>query len=275
MKKHLSVFPLQLLAGMPPRRIARALGFAVGLITAGPTLNAAGTPGSPPPGQYRIDSETTTTSRAGPTTIQSVQRIDGTTGQVTLTQKSSVDPANVATRTMKGDGPNGWCVPQSGAMPPPRAMPGACENVDRTQTPGGSKQRADCNAGRFDEQWRRVDDRTWDRWLRVRQASAVSNVSPQPALELAMRGMTPQDRARAQAEMADMPSAADMASARTTLVATLEQQARTGSPAEAAAARQQLAAMRGSSPAGAGEAGVVVEIRERWTRVADTCRAGG
>ena len=258
---------------MPRGRTVRAL--AAGLIAAAPALNAVGAAGSPPPGQYRIDSETTTTSRAGPTTIQSVQRVDGATGQVTLTQKSSVDPANVATRSMKGDGPNGWCVPQNGALPPPKAMPGACENVARTQTPGGSTQRADCSTGRFDEQWRRVDDRTWDRSLRVKQAPAASNTSPQPALEFAMRGMTPEDRARAQAEMADMPSAADMAGARATLIAALEQQARTGDPNEAAAARQQLAAMRGSSPAAGTDSGVVVEIRERWTRVAETCRAGG
>lgn len=71
-----------------------------------PSLYAAGPTGMPSPGHYRIDTEATTTLRAGPTTLESVQRIDGATGRVTLTQKSSVDPSKIATQTANGTGRN-------------------------------------------------------------------------------------------------------------------------------------------------------------------------
>lgn len=256
-----------------PRRAAAPVAFAFGLL-AGPSLHAAGPSGMPPPGQYRIDAETTTTTRAGPTTLESVQRVDGATGRVTLTQKSSVDPANVATQTVNGTGPNRWCVPANGALPPAKPAPGACQNASRSAAPNGSTLGADCNVGRVDEQWRRIDDRTWERSSTVRQAPTAptpSNNSPQAAIELAMRGMTPAQRAGAQAELAAMPSAADMADARGSLIATLEQQARSGNAEEAAAARQQLSALGASA---GGSAGVVVRIKERWSRIAETCTAG-
>ena len=255
-----------------PRHAVALAALTFGSI-AGSAVDAAGPTGMPPPGQYRIDAETTTTSRAGPTTLESVQRIDGATGRVTLTQKSSVDPTNVATQTATGTGPNRWCVPTTGAVPPARSQAG-CQNAIRTATAAGSTLGADCKIGRVDEQWRRIDDRTWERLSTVRQspgASTASKSSAQAAIEFAMRGMTPAQRASVQAELAAMPSAADIADARGTLVATLEQQARSGSAEEAAAARQQLSAL-GTSPSGS--AGVVVHIKERWSRIAETCPAG-
>ena len=244
-------------------------------LLAAPPLYAAGPTGMPSPGHYRIDTEATTTSRAGPTTLETVQRIDGATGRVTLTQKSSVDPTNVPTQTANGTGPNRRCVPASGAVPPTKSAPPACQNALRTATPAGSTLGADCNIGRVDEQWRRIDDRTWERSLTVRQspiASMASNSSPGAAIEFAMQGMTPAQRAGAKAELAATPSAAEVAKARGTLVATLEQQVRSGSAEEAAAARQQLGAL-GASPSGSAD--VVVRSKERWIRIAETCPAGG
>lgn len=91
-----------------------------------------------------------------------------------------------------------------------------------------------------------------------------------------MRAMTPAQRARAQAELAGMPSAAEVADARGTLVATLEQRVRTGSPAEAAAARQQSSSISAThAGSGGGESGVVVRVKERWRRIAEACSAGG
>ena len=248
---------------------------AAGLLV-NPTLYAAGPAGLPPPGHYRIDAETTTTSRAGPNTLESVQRTDGATGRVTLTQKSSVDPANVATTTVNGPGPNVWCVPPSGALPPPGLTRSACQNVTRNAAPGGSTLGADCNVGRLDDQWRRIDERTWERSLVVRQAPASSNASnnsPRAAIELAMRGMTPEQRARAQAELATMPSAADIADARGTLIAAIKEQARSADAEEAAFARQQLSALGALGTAPGGSADVVVRTKERWSRIAETCSA--
>ena len=207
------------------------------------SIHAVGPPGMPPPGQYRIDAETTTTSRAGPTTLESVHRTDGATGRVTLTQKSSVDPANVAAQTVNGTGPNRWCVPAAGTVPPVKSAQGACQNALRAATPTGSILGADCIVGRVEEQWRRIDDRTWERSSTVRQApgaSTVANSSPQAAIELAMRGTTPAQRASAQAELVAMPSAADMADTRGTLIAMLETQTHGAYADEAAVARKQF-----------------------------------
>ncbi len=253
-------------------RCASRVGLAFSLL-AGSSIHAADPTGTPPPGQYRIDAETTTTSSAGPTTLESVHRMDGSTGRVTLTQKSSVDPTNVATQTLNGTGPNRWCVPASGAVPPVKSAPGACQNVLRSGTSNGSTLGADCTVGRVDERWRRIDDRTWERSLTVRRAPTAASpakTSPRAAIELAMRSMTPAQRASAQAELAAMPSPADLADARGTLVATLEQQARSTDAEEAAAARQQLGAL-GASPGGPAS---VVVVKERWSRIAENCSAG-
>jgi hypothetical protein len=53
--------------------------------------------------------------------------------------------------------------------------------------------------------------------------------------------------------------------------AQLEAAIRTGSPDEAAAARTQLAALRAAESGGMA---TTTELTERWTRVADSCRAG-
>ena len=274
MRKHLVPAPFKRGAAARSRHTATLVALSFGLL-AGPALLAAGPTGLPPPGQYRIDAETTTTSRAGPTTLESVQRIDGPTGRVTLTQKSSVDAASVTTQTANGTWPNRWCVFKGRAVPPAKLAPGACQNALRFATPVGSNLGADCNVGRVDEQWRRIDERTWERSSTIRQSAiepgSASNNTPKAALELAMHGMKPGERVRAQGELTAMPGAADMADAHDTSVALLEQQVNSGSAKKAAVARQHLKVLRDVS---GGSTDPVVRIKERWSRTAYTCSAG-
>lgn len=177
------------------------------------------------------------------------------------------------TQTANGTGPNRWCVYAGRAVPPAKLAPGPAKTL-RFATPVGSNLGADCNMGRVDERGHRIDERTWGHSSTIRQSTiepgSASNNTPKAALELAMRGVKPGERMRAQDELAAMPSAADMADAHDTLVAMLGQQVNSGSADEVAVARQHLKVLRDVP---GGSTGPVVRIKERWSRIAYTYSA--
>lgn len=224
---------------------------------------------SVPAGQYRIDSEAVTRSGSGAIATELVQRTDGATGAVTVIQKAG---GSTAQQTYKGDGPVTWCVPAPGTVrPPAAAMAAACSTKTIASTATSLKHSAECKNAKFAEDWKRIDDRTWERSLKAEVATGAG-VSPRPAVELAMAGMSPAERAQAQAEMAKMPSADAMQAEMAPVIAQLEQQARSGKADEAAMAKQQLAALRSAGIGGPATATQVTTVRERWTRIADTCK---
>ena len=93
------------------------------------------------------------------------------------------------------------------------------------------------------------------------------------AMALAMPGMTPAQRAKMQAELAAMPSAAQTKAEMAQLTEALQAAVRTGSPEEATFAKQQLQELRRPSSGSGLPDGLLPRLRERWTRVADTCAA--
>lgn len=238
-----------------------------GLLAALPSIALA----SPTPGQYRIDSEAVTSSGSGMTATQLVQRTDGATGRVTVIRKAAADPTPPAPQTIEGKGPVTWCVeaPGKGAPPPP-AMAAAC------QTSGtASNHQAVCNGATIDQRWRAVDAKTWERSLKaeVQMNSASPADSARKVFELTQHTMSATERAQAQAELAALPSAGAMQAEMAPVIAQLEQQVRTGKPDEAAAAKQQLAALRSAGVGGPASSVQTTVVRERWTRIADTCSA--
>jgi len=228
---------------------------------AGYTADAVG---PPPPGQYRIDSETVTTNSSVAGTLTRTQHIDGATGQTTVTDKAP-DGAT-ATRTLRGDGPYGWCMRGDGE--PPSMPPGACSNSRYRANPEGFNLSSDCHGVRAVEQWRRIDEHTWERVMHASYSNiAMSSSSPMQALTMA--GMSPQDRAKVEASL---PKQADIDAAMAPVIAQLEEQVRTGKPEEAALARRQLDALKGSaSPSDITR----IDLRERWTRIAGACAPKG
>ena len=61
--------------------------------------------GYPPPGRYLIDSEATSTVNLGTSTIERTERVVGSSGDRTVTQKSSLDGVPPQSQTYKGTAP--------------------------------------------------------------------------------------------------------------------------------------------------------------------------
>ena len=194
---------------------------------------------APPPGDYRIDSETTTTTRSGPMVLKSVQRVDGATGATTVEQ-TGLD-GSVARQSYPGQGRNHWCVKGSSAPPP---VSNCATQAFAALPGGGSTYQATCSGGQvLSDNFRQLADGRWERTLQVRQATAGG--APVPAQTSA--AMAP-------------------------VIAQIEEAIRSGPPAEREAARQQLAALKASLGAGAVPGNdTVIETREVWTKVSERC----
>ncbi len=249
-----------------PARLSVAAAFA--LLAGGPVMAAALT-GHPPAGEYRVDSDTTTTHTTVAGILKRDQHIEGATGRTTVTDTAPGAPP--VTRVYPGEGPYNACM-GTASGPPPRGLGMACSTGPYTASPGGSSMSADCGAVKLDEQWRRIDDRTWERVLHSSYSTVGVNNSGSPtaAIEMAMAGMSPEERARARVELAKLPTRADRDAAMAPVIAQLEEQVRTGSPSDAAMAKEQLAAIKGRS---GGAHDTVIDMRERWTRISDACKA--
>lgn len=216
---------------------AVVLGGAVALASAAAVL-AAGQM-TPPPGDYRIDAETTATSHASPIVMTSVQRVDGATGATTVEQVAP--DGSTARQAYPGQGPNHWCV-KGPSAPTPGAV--ACANRSVTVLPGGGmSQEAVCGGGQvISDSFRKLADGRWERTFQAnRVIPSAAPVDP-----------------RTQAAMAPV-------------IAQIEEQIRSGPPAEAEAAKQQLAALKASLGGGASGNDMTVVTREVWTKVSDRC----
>lgn len=231
--------------------------------------------GYPPPGNYLIDSESTYTLTSGGSTIEHVTRVVGSTGDTTVTQKNSMDGVPPHTQTHKGTGPNSSCIKPYGSGGPPAALtPFLCKPLARSADPRSSSISDECSKSKVDQAWRRIDDRTWERSLTFTASPGGTTSSPQEAMKAAMAmalpNMTPGERAKAQSEMAALAAQSQAEMAQLTEIAQV--QARTGKPEDAAMAKKLLQEMRRSSGGGL-PADLLPRVRERWTRVADTCPA--
>lgn len=230
------------------------------LILAG-AARAAGTPGGlPTPGNYRVDSESTRTTQGGMAELTVVQRTDGATGQITVTRNASTDPDHAVTQVIPGDKPVLRCFVTAAA--PPWAQANACPGMSHTVNTDRATLQGRCNGQSLDDQWTRIDDRTWEHVLRVENSSASTGFFPPSANGMTVPGMTAAQQAQMQAQTSGAQQAVS------DLRQRLETAARGSDPKQAAAARQALAAMG----AGSGS-GIVDVLKERWTRVAESCPA--
>lgn len=214
------------------------LGCAVAFVSAAAVLAAGQI--SPPPGDYRIDAETITTIPAGPMVIKTVQRVDGASGD---TQVEQIAPDGTVTRqTYPGQEPNRWCV-KGPAAPPPGAV--ACANRAVAALPGGGfSQETVCGGGQvIGDTFRKLAEGRWERTFRANRI--IPSAAPvDPSTQAAMAPV----------------------------IAQIEAQIRSGPPAEAEAAKQQLAALKGGLGGGAAVGGdTIVTAREIWTKVSDRC----
>jgi len=245
----------------PLMRLAALLSLAFGAAQAAPPL--------PPAGEYRIDGEAVTRSGSGPTSTERTERWDGATGKRTVTTHAGPPGNPGSQQAYAGNGPVTWCVPVTSA--PPANLPERCDSRWWPKD-GASSFQADCKAGRLQEQWKQIDKDTWERKLTVNVTSNAASNDPAAALAFAARGLSPADQARARAELAALPGPQATADAMAPIYAQIEQTIRTGTPQQAAEARQQLAALK-AAQGGTGPV-TTTHLTERWTRIANTCKAG-
>jgi hypothetical protein len=248
----------------------RRLAFSLALLGATAAM-AAGVPGHPPPGEYLIDSDTTILG-IGPEgrTGKTEQHVDGATGRTTVIR--TVPGEEPLTQVYAGERPYSMCLSATAVLPPPGAGMG-CSTEAYSTSAVRSSMSANCGAVKVNYQWRRIDDRTWERvshnTMSTKAMMGITPASQKGMMEMAMAGMSPAERERGRAELAKLPTDRDVAAAMAPVVADLEKQARSGSPSEAAMAKEQLAAIKGH---GGGAPDIVTDVRERWTRVSDTCK---
>jgi len=201
--------------------------------------------GFPPPGEYRIDSESSITSAAtGIVSIKRVQRVDGATGQITVITTSSLPGEAPTTIRHPGTGPVTRCVAATSSAPHTEMAPGLCDTTLTSSDSSGMSLSAMCSGTKQDESWHLVDNDIWEHQLLV-----VPRAS------------------------APAPTSSEVEQAMKPVYAELEKTIRTGPPEEAASAREQLKALRAHAPVAGGAPPFVTHLHERWTRVAQTCSA--
>lgn len=247
----------------PLKPLAALLSLALGAAHAAPSL--------PPAGEYRIDGESVTRSGSGPTASERTERWDGATGRRTVTTHAGPPSNPGSQQTYAGSGPVTWCVP---ATSTPAANPaGRCDSHWWPKD-GGATLQADCKAGRLQEQWKQLGKDTWERQMTFGSSATTGGNNPAAALAFAAPGMSPPDQARARAELSALPGQQASADAMAPVYAQIEQAIRTGTPQQAAEARQQLAALKAAQGAGVGPSSTTTRLTERWTRIANSCKAG-
>jgi hypothetical protein len=152
--------PRRLRVIMVPVR-PRPILFAAALAALGPVAAATSSPDFPPPGEYRIDTETTRRLRSPAGVVESIERIDGTTGNASVTQKAPGMSRPVVSH-VPGTGPVLHC--QGLAGPPPAGTP--C--LARTERGGGQTTiDTNCAGQLLQAQFRRLGDGVWEQRYRV------------------------------------------------------------------------------------------------------------
>ncbi|MFT7722001.1 MAG: hypothetical protein QM788_04095 [Roseateles sp.] len=242
---------------------------SLGCLAALLSVAAGAAPSLPPPGEYRVDSASSVHSGSGPASSERSVRVDGATGGHTVTTRSGPAGNPSGTQTHAGSGPVTVCV--SARSMPPAGLPVNCDTRWQPRS-GGAALQASCPAGRLDEHWQQIDARTWERRMSFKAPGGAAGNDPSAAIAMAQRGMSPAQQAQLQAQLASLPKAQATADAMAPVYAQLEQTLRTGTPTQAAEARQQLAALKAAQ--GGGAAAATTQLTERWTRVADHCKAG-
>jgi hypothetical protein len=216
-----------------------------------PAAAIAGEP-FPLPGAYRIDMESTSSSGSGPTAIERVSKVDGANGNTTVISRAGGGPPTPP-QVFAGQGEVRHCVKAGDgaarAAGAAQRLGASCVNTATPVIDGDSARYTVQCAGMTQQvQTRRLDETTWEIRMTTDQPVAGGGAA--------------------------MPAAT--ATAMAPVIAQMEERLRSGLPeAEAKAITQQLALLRGGSPAGAGSTGMGgamrTQIVQRYRKVAPTC----
>jgi len=222
----------------------------------------------PPPGLYRLDTDTRVQEKIGPHEAIIDYNTDGQSGdQIT---RAIVAGQSDGGRVAKGSGPVTQCIRRGPPVLPPNAK-GVCKTLSSSHGPKGFVQVASCPAGKMTLTLRRLDDKTWET---IEELDMSSGTRPglggtRALLEMAARhGETARDRAEAAQALAKLPRmeatmAGDSARAEAMMQEAL---AKARTPEEMAMVRQAIARMNGQVP-------IQSRTRGTLTRIADSCPA--
>jgi hypothetical protein len=247
----------------------RPLLAALGLAAAGAGAAPVAPVELPPLGLYRIDSDATIGYHATPaeTRITTDGASGDTRARYTVGERS-------ATRQFKGTAPVTHCVKAvtGGVFPVPNAN--TCSVKAFTRTKDGFTQTAQCAFGTLHLTVHRLDKDRWEFLHDVQMTStgAAPNLSAiKPLLEQqAAHGETPEQRARAKQQLADLPTQQKQGDATyAAMIAKMNESLRTSTdPEERAAIRGALARLQPGTPT------MKTRARMVWTRIGDSCGLG-
>jgi len=223
----------------------------------------------PPPGLYRVDTDTRVREQVGPHEATLEYRTDGRSGD--QASRATIAGQSDGGRVSKGSGPVTQCIGSGTPAVPPPGAKGVCKTLSRTHGATGFVQVAACPAGKMTLTIRRLDDRTWET---IEELDMSSGTRPdlggtRTLLEMAARhGETARERAEAAEALAKLPQMeAAMTSGQARADAMLQEAlAKARTPQEQAMARQAIARMNGQVP-------VRSRTRGTMTRIADRCPA--
>ena len=245
--------------------------------------------GRPGPGRYRVDAETTLLTGQGAMVFERLQKVDGATGQLTLTTKGPPGSGPPVVQVFKAEKPNEHCV-RSGALAAPPSVPpiallplaslpnAPCWQVGPPVTANGGSQSIDCKGVQMKQQWRRLGDANWEMTLEGTQ-DPIPGVDISSAVRAAMARLTPEQVAKLDPAAAKVAAGGSMADAMAPAIAAMEARTRQGTPAEQAEARLQLDTFRRSMGIGTAKGAPAVPVvrirhREVWTRISGACTPG-
>lgn len=248
-----------------PRVLMAALVFAAAAAEAAPGLPVE----LPPLGLYRIDTDATIGYHDTPaeTRIATDGASGDTSARYTVGERS-------ATRQFKGTAPVTHCVKAvtGGVFPVPNA--GACSVKAFTRIEDGFTQTAQCTFGTLHLTVHRLDKDRWEFLHDVQMTStggAPDLAAIKPLLEQqAAHGDTPEMRARAKQQLADLPAQQKQGDATyAAMIAKMNATLRTSTdPDEQAAIRLALSRLQAGAPT------MKTHARMVWTRIGDSCGLG-
>jgi hypothetical protein len=169
----------------------------------------------PTPGLYRVDSDTVRDLGGG---SQHREHWDGATGQRTATLIVPGMPPQ--TTTAKGP-PATSCAKTGKVLTVPATVPGCTITWPDSKHP--SSTTTTCPGNTVTSTWRRIDDATWEHQMDFVQAMIPPANAAEPAIAMAMAGMTPAERERAKKGLeGSMPTEAQRAEAMKQLKEAME-----------------------------------------------------
>jgi hypothetical protein len=249
---------------MMPHPIKLACLFATAIVLSPVTTRAGMSQDLPPPGLYRIDSESTVNQSVPGTTASTTQREDGSNGNIR--SQARIGAQSTGERAFTGKGPVTHCV-MPGITASHMAMSGAnCKTLSDTQTSNGYVHKAQCQSGTTTVTVHKLGPTVWEYTTEV-----VMTQQARPDLQqmMAMTSKNGQMSAEQQAALGKMMQMqADANKQRAAAMAQLDALAQSKDGARAQdQIREAKAIATGAAPM------MTAQQKQRWTRIGDSCGA--